>query len=123
MRIKILETRVYQEKLGNDEGRHADIIISDGVTHYALGVGDLPLAGDLQPILNAREAELWRVAVDKDNQKTTRQVRRLVYNSLNAGGWDREDFEEAFFEMRKGDSTKVNILDARRDAIRAEWPI
>jgi hypothetical protein len=122
MTIKILSIR-FQAANGANTSRHADIIISDGVTHYTLGVGDLPLVGDLQPILDARESELWGVAVAKDDQRTTRQVRRLVYNSRSAGGWDRDEFQEAWFEERAGDSTKANALHARRAAIRAEWPL
>lgn len=123
MTIKIIEKRIYQNELGNNEGHHADIIISDGVTHYALGVGGLPLVGDLQPILDARFDELWVVSVVKDNQLTTRQVRRLIYNSQSAGGWDRNDYQEAVFEKDAGDLTKWNTLKARRVAIRAEWPL
>lgn len=121
--IKIIKERIIQDENGIDEARHTDIIISDGATHYKLGRGGLPLVGDLQPILEAEEASLWRVAVAKNNQLTTRQVRRLVYNTPSAGGWDRDDFQEAWFEERGGDSTKANALDARRAAIRAEWPI
>jgi len=119
MTIKILSKGVNQD----DNNCYVSIIISDGATHYTLGVGGLPLVGDLQKILEAREAELWQVAQAKDNQRTTRQVRRLVYNSQSAGGWDHDDFQEAWFEERGGDSTRANILDARRAAIRAEWPL
>lgn len=103
--------------------RHADIIISDSVTHYALGVGGLPLVGDLQPILDAREAELWQVAQAKNNQLTTEEVRRKLFNSPLAGGWTSDEFQEAYFEERKGDTAKVDALDVRRAAIRAEWPL
>lgn len=124
MTITILKERIYQEyQTGIDQGRYADIIISDGATHYKLGRGGLPLVGDLQLILEAEEASLWRVAVAKNNSLTTRQVRRLVYNSQSAGGWDRDDFQEASFEKDAGDLTKWNTLKARRAAIRADWPL
>lgn len=42
--------------------RHADIIISDGESAFLWGVGGLPAEGDLQAILEAREAELWTAA-------------------------------------------------------------
>lgn len=122
--IKIIKERIYQDpETEIDENRHADIIISDGVTHYKLGRGGLPLVGNLQVILEAEELRLWQVAVAKGNQRTTHQVRRLVYNSQSAGGWDRDEFQEAWFEERAGDSTKANTLHARRVAIRAEWPL
>jgi hypothetical protein len=121
--IKIIKIRITQDEDGIDITRHADIIISDGIDHYWLGVGKLPLAGDLQPDLELREAELWRMAVEKSNKLTTRQVRRLVYNSPEAGGWSNDEFQEAYFEERKGDMTKASALDVRRTTIQAEWPI
>lgn len=123
MTIIIFEVRIHNDEFGNEDGRHADIIISDGVTHYALGVGGLLLTGNLQPILEVRETELWRVAVAKGNQQTTRQVRRLAYNSPEAGGWSDDEFQEAYFEERKGDMTKADVLDVRHTTIHAEWPI
>lgn len=123
MTIKILSIKTSKDYDGPDITRHANIIISDNVTHYALGVGDLPLTGDLQPILDAREAELWQAAVGKDNQLTTEQVRALIYESPVAGGWSNQEFQEAYFEERKGNITKANALDVRRTAIHAEWPI
>lgn len=121
--IRILSEDIDQE----DNSRYVSIIISDGAfpdaTHYKLGRGGLPLVGDLQTILEAEEAHLWAVAVAKDDQRTTRQVRRLVYNSQSAGGWDRDDFQEASFEKDAGDLTKWNTLKARRATIRADWPL
>lgn len=122
MTIKILEERIIQDiNIALDVVRHVDIIISNGTTHYHLGVGDLSLVGDLQVILDARETELWRVAQEKDNQLTIRQVRRLLYNSTLGGGWTGDEFQEAIFERDGGDETKWNILKDRRSAIRADW--
>lgn len=123
MTIAILKERIYQNENGDNEGRHADIIISDTVTHYALGVGGLPLVGDLQPILEAREAELWQVAVAKNNSLTTEEVRLACYNSPLAGGWTNNEFQEAVAEDWAGDSTKRNRIISRRAAIRADWPL
>lgn len=123
MTIKILNSFVYQGEEGNNEGRHVNIIISDGITHYVLGIGGLSLIGDLQSILEAEEAELWIIAVAKDNQRTTRQVRQLIYNSVNAGGWSRDIFQEAIIERIEGDSTKFNALQVKRDAISTNWPL
>lgn len=124
MIIKILEVRIYQNRdTGADEGRHADIIISDTVTHYALGVGGLPLVGDLLPILEAEEESLWRVAVVKKNKLTIEEVRLACYNSPLAGGWTNNEFQEAVTEDWAGDSTKRNRIISRRAAIRAEWPL
>lgn len=47
--------------------RQAFIFITDGIKAYSLGVGGLPLTGDLQTILNAQESELWLIAVEKNN--------------------------------------------------------
>lgn len=129
MIIKILEERIIQDENGNDEGRHTDIIISDGAfpdaTHYALGVGGLPLVGNLQVILDAREVELWTVAVAKDDQRDTSEVRCLLYNSISEG-WSEDDFQEAVLEHLAGEeenSERLTAMLAKRAAIRAEWPL
>lgn len=62
MTIEILETRVSNDSTGQPVTRHADIIITSGPNSYLWSVGDLPLTGDLQAILDAREAELWASA-------------------------------------------------------------
>jgi len=57
---------IVSKRIVNLEGippfRHADIIISDGQQSFSLGVGGLPLDGDLQAALDARFDELWEVA-------------------------------------------------------------
>lgn len=121
--IKIIGEQTNKNIKGVSTNRDTEIIISDGVTHYLLGVGGLPLTSDLQPILEAREAELRRVAVAKDNKLTTEQVRALLYKSPIAGGWSNQEFQEAYFNERKGDATKANTLDVRRAAIQIEWPL
>ena len=121
--IRIIEAIILRDLNGVGEARHADIIISDTATHYALGVGGLPLIGDLQTILDAREVELWAVAQTKNDQQTTRQVRCLCYNSPSAGGWTNDEFQEAFNENFGGKITKLQGIKVRRDAIRAEWPL
>lgn len=59
--IKIIETQIVEID-GTPTFRHADITISDEVDTYLWGVGGLPLAGDLQTILDARFNELWTAA-------------------------------------------------------------
>lgn len=113
--IKIIEERTYQ-------ARHANIIISDGIDHYYLGVGGLPLEGDLQPILDARETNLWQVALVKGTALITEEVRAILYNSPLAGGWSEDEFQEAFNENFGGAATKLQRIRALRDAIRDEWP-
>lgn len=55
--IEIIETRVVGTL------RAVDIVISNGGGQsFFYQVGGLPLEGDLQTILNAREAELWTAA-------------------------------------------------------------
>lgn len=119
--IKILDIQFKTIRFENIS-RHADIIISDGTTHYYLNVGGLPLTGDLQPILETREVELWQVAVIKNNHLTTEQVRCDCYNSPSAGGWTNDEFQEAFNENFGGRIAKLRRIKDRRDAIRAEWP-
>lgn len=124
MTIKILEIKVIQNPdTGANESRHADIIISDDVTHYALGVGSLPIVGDLQIILDARKAELWGVAVAKNNQLITEEVRAELYESPLAGGWSNREFQEAVTENWAGRPEKKNRIESRREAIRAAWPL
>ncbi len=120
--IEIIGIKFYADIDGLDAGRHVDVIISDGVIHYFLSVGGIPLIGDLQFILDARKSELWQVAQAKSNQLSIRQVHRLLYNS-RIGGWDGDDYQEAVFERDEGDDTKWNILKGRRAAIRAAWPL
>lgn len=117
MKIKILEEKTLQAPL-----RHVNIIISEGTEHYQLGVGGLPLEGDLQPILEAREEELWRVAQTINNSLTTEEVRATLYNSPTAGGWSDNEFQEAFNENFGGRATKLQRIRTLRDAIRDEWP-
>lgn len=58
--IKILSTATINfEDL---QFRHCDIIIAQNGTAYLWSVGGLPPEGDLQAILESREAELWREA-------------------------------------------------------------
>lgn len=125
MIIRILNEQVREES----QTRYVQIVISDGAfpdaTHYKLGRGGLPLVGDLQPILEAEEASLWQVAVAKDNQKTTAEVRCLLYNSISEG-WSEDDFQEAILEHLAGEeenSERLTAMLAKRAAIRAEWPI
>lgn len=126
--IKILEKQTYQEYQSEiNLGRHANIIISDGAfpdaTHYALSVGGLPLDGDLLPILEAREAELWQVAVAKKNKLTIEEVHLACYNSPLAGGWTNNEFQEAVAENWEGKPAKRNRITSRRAAIRDKWPL
>lgn len=120
--IKMFNERSIKNIEGIEDRRHVDIIISDGATHYRLGVGGLPLFGDLQIILDAREVELWTVAQEKDTQLTAKEVRRLLFNSKSGGGWNQEEFQDAVFEKDAGDPTKWDNLKIRRDLILGEWP-
>lgn len=61
MTIEIISTKTLMID-GVEVSRHCDIIITSGATSYLWGVGGLPLTGDLQTILDAREAELWTAA-------------------------------------------------------------
>lgn len=59
MTIEIISTSSYTLQPTGETFRHCEIIISDGTDTYRWGVGGLPMAGNLQTILNAREPELW----------------------------------------------------------------
>ena len=120
--IKIIDEWVIRDIEGTKKSRHADIIISNGVDHFILGVGGLPLLGTLLDALEAREPELWGVAQVENNKVTTRYVRRLSYNSQSAGGWSFDEYQEAVFEKEDGNDTMWNVLKARRTAIKTEWP-
>lgn len=61
MTITILDIREY-DGLDGSTKRHAEISITDGADTYLWNVGGLPLTGDLQQILDARETELWAAA-------------------------------------------------------------
>lgn len=60
MTIEIVSIQTI-ETLGVSS-RHAEIIITGGGQSYLWSVGGLPLVGDLQAILEAREAELFSQA-------------------------------------------------------------
>jgi hypothetical protein len=64
--IEVIETKIIDDPNTNQPAfRHANIVITSGGTGYKWGVGGLPLKGDLQTILDAREDELWQAATQK----------------------------------------------------------
>jgi hypothetical protein len=61
--IEIVNTFMVRNPEGQIVSRACEIIISNGGGQsYLWSVGGLPLEGDLQAILNAREAELFAAA-------------------------------------------------------------
>lgn len=61
--IEIIEiTTLIDTETGQAVSRAVQIVISQNGTAYLWNIGGLPLIGDLQAILDAREAELWAVA-------------------------------------------------------------
>lgn len=125
--IKIIEITTLTDEFRQNTFRHADIIITDATTHYALGVGGLPLVGDLQTILDARESELFAVAQEKNNQKnnllTTEEVWVKLFNSPLAGGWTNDEFQEAVLENDDGLPGKLAAIQGKRAAIKLDWPL
>lgn len=116
--IKIISTRIVDGlEEGEPQTRHCEIIITDNGNRYRLGVGGLPFTGDLQVILDAEHDELLVVAKQKGDIKTTKEVRRLLYNAA----WSSDDFQEAIIEHLAGDSTRLDAIVVKRDAIRSEW--
>jgi len=88
MAIKILDTKsIVLEEVPT--GRHANIIITDKGNTYKLGVGGLPLEGDLQTILEAREAELLSDAVQRNqlptlDESTIADAKQFYADNTNA---------------------------------------
>lgn len=83
--IEIIETAIINNPDTNQpQARAVEIVISQNGTAYLWTIGGLPLAGDLQTILDAREAELWTVAsaagrmVDLYGVRPTRIVKALA---------------------------------------------
>lgn len=86
--VGILE--VTQEVLG---GRHAQVLLDDGVEQRSMGVGNLPPTGALLPLLTPRADELFARAVlegrpfDPDLWELHRQVQtiRTRLNVIESG--------------------------------------
>lgn len=60
--IEIILTSITNNDNGQPATRHVEIIITSGPNSYLWSVGGLPLTGNLQTVLDAREVELWGVA-------------------------------------------------------------
>lgn len=61
--IEILETRIINNAdTGQPISRYVEIIATGGANSYLWGVGGLPLTGNLQTILDGRDAELFSEA-------------------------------------------------------------
>lgn len=69
MTIEIIEVKTITHPLTDETFRAVEIIITSGTNSYLWSVGGLPSTGNLQTILDAREAELFAAA-----QKDGRQV-------------------------------------------------
>jgi hypothetical protein len=63
MTIEILSTQTHSDPLTGETSRTAAIVITSGGDSYLWQVGGLPAEGDLQAILEAREAELLAAAI------------------------------------------------------------
>ena len=121
--IKILTTRQSYDLSGRSFYRYCDVVITDNGNVYQLGVGGLPLEGDLQLILDAQYDELLRAAILKSNPKTNEQVRHLLY----AASWSNGEFQAAIIEnmaenVGGSESAFADILE-KFEAINEEWPI
>lgn len=68
--------------------RTAYIVITDGNNAYFWSVGGLPETGDLQPMLDARETELFNAA----------QVNGDIFNPLDAR-WSRYEAKQFLLEF------------------------
>ena len=119
MTIQILDTKITTDDIGQDTARHSEIIITNDLTSFLWRVGGLPLEGDLQTILDARETELLAAAVLGDKVLSVEEIRRKLYRK----SWSIDEFEEAIFEKAAGDSKKFDALASKRETIRADHPI
>lgn len=88
MTIDIIETTEITEN-GVIDSRNAIISITDTVDVYLWSVGGLPATGDLQVILDAREAELWAAASSAANAvpvevELKQEARQFMADNPNA---------------------------------------
>ena len=121
--IKILSTILVNDIDGGEQTRCSAIVITGIGAYYSLNVGGLPLEGDLQPVLDARQNELLEVAILKGNIRTAQEVRYLLY----AEAWSNEAFQAAIIEnmaenVGGGMPRFTNILELF-DQINDDWPI
>lgn len=122
--IKIMSTKTVYDINGELWGRHCDIIITSNSTCYLLGVGGLPLTGDLQPILDTRYEELLSVAIKLDCTKTVQEVRELAARNT----WSNFVFQEAIMDViaeqvgNDSGSPKFDTIVDMYEAIKEEWP-
>ena len=65
--IKIITVGYTKNEAGNVLSRYCNVVISNEDIQFLLSVGNLPTEGDLQPVLDGREAELWATASQKGN--------------------------------------------------------
>lgn len=69
MTIEILQTTIENDPTTMQPGnRAASVIASNGTLSFMLEVGNLPLTGNLQTILDARDAELFASAQARGQQ-------------------------------------------------------
>ena len=121
--IRIISTNLVYDMDKTQLCRYCEIVITDNSNNYQLGIGGLPLEGDLQPILDARHDELLDVAILKGNLRTNEQVRYLLY----AASWSNEAFQAAVIENiaeNVGGSMPgfAEILE-KFEQINEAWPI
>ena len=104
MSIDIVTTKITYD----GQYRHCVIIIDDTVDSYVLNVGELPLTGDLQTILDARFDELWAVAVAKNEEPGT----VILYTSEGKQWFIDHPNAQQLFDLAMADiDTKVAAWD------------
>lgn len=122
--IKILSTKTVYDINGESWGRHCDVIVTSNSTCYSLGIGGLPLEGDLQPVLDAEYDGLLRVAITLDHTKTVQEVRELAARLT----WSNFEFQEAMMEViaeqvgNDSGSPKFDAIVDSYESIKEEWP-
>jgi len=92
MTIEIISTNNYTIQPTNESFRSIEIVVTSGAESYLWSVGGLPPVGDLQAILDAREAELFAVAAaggravdlyEIDLKRVLKAVALVVMDEIN----------------------------------------
>ncbi len=114
--IKIISTELVYDIDKTQLCRYCEVVITDNSNNYQLGIGGLPLVGELQPILNARHDELLQVAFSKGTTVTNEDVIRLMCEA----SWSNCTFQIAVIETIGRHGALQEIYDEYQEILK-EW--
>lgn len=110
MTIEILSTSIATNEFDGIITRYADFIITSGETAYLWGAGGLPAEGDLQAILEAREAELWTAAQVVGRPVLAGHRAKIDFSKLPGwAAWTGEEAADYISQDVLAGMTKVEI--------------